>query len=163
MKELLSSMGWISKSLVLAFGFALFPFLITSFSQKGIKPEVTMSWYTLGMPIGLFILSCCGGGGLVTENHKDFFASPWLLTLALFFGTTIGVVLNTFYGQAMQSAPNPALAFAVINSSIVIIYILAPVFHKIFPKVFPAATVNWTSAGGIILTLAGVVLVAKGK
>ncbi len=163
MKELLNSMGWVSKSLVLALSFSLFPLLITGLYQKGVKPEVTITWWSLGVFFGMISLAVCGGQGLITGNHRDFFITPQTIAILIIMGATIGVVMQTFYGQAIQTAPNPALAIAVINSSVILSYVLPIVFHKTFPRSFPEVTVNTTSVSGIIFIVIGVFLVAKGK
>ena len=159
----LASMSWISKALILAFSFAIFPLLITGMSQRGMKPEVTIAWWCVGIPIGIYALSLCGGGGLVTNNHRDFFCGAGLVVFVLILGVVIGAVMNTLYGQTMQSAPNPALAIAVINSSVVMAYLIAPLLHKVLPKVFPVASMSWTGAGGIIMILGGIVMISRAQ
>ncbi len=163
MKETLTSMGWISKSLILAIVFAAFPLLITNMAQRGVKPEVTIAWWTVGVPIGIFILSMCGGGGLITNDYHDFFINTKAILTVFLLGATVGVILNTFYGQAVRDAPNPALAIAVINSSMVFAFLLAPLFHKIMPRSFPAVTMDWTGITGTILVLMGVVMISKSR
>lgn len=163
MKETLLQMSWINKSIITAVLFGAFPFLITSLAQKGMKPEVTLAWWFGSISVGMYTLSAFGGGGLVTDNFREFFAMNWSVMIVISLGATCGVVLSTFYGQAMHSAPNPALAYAVINSSVLFTYVLAPLLFKFFPKIFQPASISSMGLVGIILTVIGMILIVRSR
>lgn len=160
MRDIIASMGWMSKSLILAVGFGLFPLLFTCFMRRGVRPEVTIFWWMVGTAFGILLLSRSGGHGIVTEHVEEFFVSWKSIFVILFLGATFGVVINTFYGQAVHTAPNPALASAIINSSIIALYLIAWLGYKLLPKIFPPASISWCGLGGVVLTFLGVILIA---
>jgi hypothetical protein len=163
MKELIESMGWLSKSLVLSSSMVLFTVMVTSLALRGVKTEVTIAWWMASVAVGIVTVSAFGGAGLVTNEPKQFVVGLVPIAIVVFAGLTFGTIMNTFYGQAVQSAPNPALAMAVINSSTLFLYILAPVLHKLMPKVFAAASINTVGLVGVVLTLVGLILITKSK
>lgn len=163
MKEIIDSMGWLSKSLILSSSMVLFTVMITTFALRGVKTEVTIAWWMASVAVGMVTLSFAGGAGLVTSEPRQFISGLVPIAIVILAGLTFGTVMNTFYGQAVQSAPNPALAMAVINSSTLLLYVLAPFLHKLMPKVFATASFNSTGLVGVVLTLVGVILIAKSK
>jgi len=103
MKDLIISMSWLNKAVFMGLGSVMFPLLMTTLCQKGIKPEVLLAWYMVGAAVGIFVLSVFGGSGLVTDDYRDFFVHTKIIIFIVLLGGTFGVVMNTFYGQALQT------------------------------------------------------------
>lgn len=164
MKELLNSLSWIHKSFLLTASMALFPIFVTFLAKRGIKPEVTVCWWALGAAISMYVLARCDGGGLITATSKDFTGPIWAIVLITVLGATLGLIINTFYGQVMSSAPNPMLAMSIVNTSVALGYLLAPLLHKWFPQTFAEAEISWRGFGGVVLIiLGGLLITSKGK
>ena len=157
----LGSLHWISKCLILAFGFAAFPLITASLAQKGTRGDVTMAAWCLGTAIGMYSCAKLGGLGLISGDASNYTKPLLGVLIAFFLGATLGTILNTFYGQAVTSAPNPALALTVINASAAIAYLSGPLFHKIIPKAFPPAVINWNGLAGVTLVITGIVLISR--
>lgn len=161
MKEFINSLSWIHKSLLLTTSMAVFPIFITYLAKRGIKPEVTVCWWAIGAALSMYMLARCGGGGLISATTKDFAGPVWAIATIILLGATLGLIINTFYGQVMASAPNPMLAMGMINTSVALGYLLAPLLHRCWPDTFADAEISWRGFSGVTLIIIGGLLICS--
>lgn len=159
---IIASSAWASKALVVTVIFGMFPFLVTSFAHRGIRPEVTINWYYVGVFLGTILYSALRVP-IVPVALKDFIVDYRAILVMVLIGLSFGVVSNSLYGQAVQEAPNPGLALAMINASVAVAYLAAPVMHAISSTTFPKASISWTGSTGVILVIVGMILVARSR
>ena len=153
----LLSMGWLGKS-VLGAICSIPLILVFNFFTKnyGIKPEVVMSLHCLGIFLGIALASYFGLSG---ASVKDFY-NPIIPAISIVvLGSLIGATTNILLAQAISSAPNPALPFAIGGIATVSAYLLAPLLAFLLPDFFSAAEFNWLNFLGILLIVAGLGLI----
>lgn len=149
-------MGWFGKSAVAAVLFII-PFISVGFFNRnfGLKPEVILVWYGVGLAVGCFGWTLA----LKTVNLSELSPS-WPLFVAAIIGALFSALPNILLYQSLAIAPNPGLTMAVINVSTVLVFFVSLFLSVVLPRWFVAARFDWVHLTGIILTVAGVALLS---
>lgn len=153
----LLSMGWLGKSILGAICSIPLILIFNFFSKNyGVKPEVIISLHCLGIFLGILSASYLG---LSNTSPKDFCSPIVPVICIVVFGLLLGSITNIFLAQAISSAPNPALPFAIGGIATVSAYLLAPVLAFLLPNFFSATEFNFLNFLGILLIVAGLGLI----
>lgn len=160
--DILYNAHWITKSIIVMFGFGLFILIVPVFARQGVKSEAIMLGWCSGVASGIALL-ILSESPLVGATGADIKHSLWPVAIMAVIGITFGTALNVFLGQAMVAAPNPAYPMAISNSGIAIACLIGPVLGLLLPRLFPPMSVSWHTMLGIGLTIAGVILISLPK
>lgn len=121
----------------------------------GLRPDVILAWYFLGMTVG------CWSGAL---GFGSVGASSMLPTLPLIgaaaFGFFFGAGSNILLFRSIVVAPNPGMPLAFINLSVVLTTLVSVGLFWVFPKYFPASRIDFIGFIGVAMTVAGVFILA---
>ncbi len=119
-----------------------------------VPAHIFIFWYFIGMLIGIpvFLLSA----KFATPSDFQFGAPQFAIVLT---GILFGAVANTLVFMAVNKAPNPGLPIAIAGSASVFVFFLTIVLAALFPKYFNPSTADPYHFLGLLLTLAGVVLI----
>lgn len=158
--ECLANAQWITKSLILMVGMAIFTMGVPLAVRQGIKSEVVIGTWCLGIFLGISTL-IISHSKLVGAQTNDLIRPMVPILIILCTGFILGSFLNILFGQALQGAPNPAYPVAISNASLVIVCLLGPILARFWPKIFPLMTVSSSGIIGVILIIFGMILIAR--
>lgn len=118
-----------------------------------VRPEVFMMWYFFGVIIGT--------GCVLTLQESSIIpaTAPWLSIVAV--GLTFGVVANIMLFAATAIAPNPGLPSAIASSASALVFVLSLLLFRLFPIYFNEVAFDSYHLVGLIITIAGVILMTK--
>lgn len=117
-----------------------------------IRPDVFLVWYFLGIVITTVLFR---GSPL-----SSFAPSVKMVGVMLFIGFTIGAISNIMLFRAVASAPNPGLPVAIANVASVGVFFVAVLLARWAPTYFKAVKIDGWSLLGVLLTIAGVSIIA---
>ncbi|MDH3347200.1 MAG: hypothetical protein OEM02_03755 [Desulfobulbaceae bacterium] len=157
--DLLNGLGWLGKSIIATLLATPFIVFWSVFVKTGAKPEAMIcTWFT-GCIIGILLIALKVGFVRVGDlSIKDFLPTIPLLII-LVMGILLGAYANVLLSQAMSSAPNSALPFALFGLSSAVAFILSPVVSAAFPKLFYSANFSWVNFLGLVLLAVAVSMI----
>jgi hypothetical protein len=144
---------WLVQSLIAVV--LLIPvWLSVSFFERNfhVAPEAFVTWYFLGVAI---TSALC-----VLPPAQALFPSAGKVAGMLLIGLTLGGLANVLVFKAVVGAPNPGLAVTVTQVSSLGVFLAAGLLAKYAPRYFSPVKTDWWSLFGIILTLAGISIIA---
>ena len=118
-----------------------------------VRPEVFMIWYFFGVIIGTGCVLALKGVCIIPAP------APWLSIIAI--GLTFGVVANIMLFAATAIAPNPGLPSAIASSASVLVFVLSLLFFRLFPSYFNEVAFDGYHLIGLVITIAGVIMMVK--
>lgn len=116
-----------------------------------IKPNVFLIWYFIG--------SIAYTAFLEGFSVKSLMPSLGIIFILLVTGL-VGGMANTLLFNAVASAPNPGLPVAIGNGASVGSFVLVVLLSRWVPNYFSESKVDIWAFVGILLTVAGVALIA---
>jgi uncharacterized membrane protein len=157
--EMLAGAHWVTKSLILMVGMGIFTLIIPVASKQGLRPELVMVIWMIGTMVGISAM-------LLTKSKliADFPGAqlPIRPIIYLFIaGLTIGALFNVLFGQAVQSAPNPAYPVAISNASLMLVCLAGPLLTRTWPKLFPVMNYRGSAFIGVALIILGIIIIAR--
>ena len=117
-----------------------------------VSSEAFLVWYFLGV-VGLSVVC-------MPTPTKTLFPSWALVLTILVIGATLGGVANVLSFRSVVSAPNPGLPLAIVNTVSVGVFFASWLLAKYWPQYFGSVKVDAWSLAGVLLTCAGVGLIA---
>jgi len=118
-----------------------------------VRPEVFMVWYFFGVIVGTGCVLTLKGVYIIPAS------GPWLSIVAI--GLTFGVVANMMLFAATAIAPNPGLPSAIACSASALVFVLSLLFFRLFPLYFNEVAFDRYHFIGLIITIAGVIMMVK--
>ena len=119
----------------------------------GVRPEIFMIWYFLGVIAGSSLYLNYGGVPLVPSLSA--------LMLAVAIGLTFGAAANMLLFAATAAAPNPGLPSAIASSASVFVFALGLILFRLYPANFNEVRFDGYHLMGIFIVIAGIVLMVK--
>lgn len=148
------SMAFLS-AIILTPGFLTPAFLNFNF---GLRPDVILAWYFLGMAVG-----CWAGPVGLGSIPAGALAPTVPLIGAALAGLLFGAGSNILLFRAIVVSPNPGLPLSFINLSVVLTFVASVALASAAPKFFAPARFDLMGLVGVALTLAGVVVLGLRK
>jgi len=124
------------------------------FFQKnfGIRPEIFMIWYFIGVIAGSSCFLAAKGVALFMPT------GVWLAVVLI--GITFGSVANMLLFAATPLAPNQGLPAAIASFASVLVFVLSFGLYWLLPSYFTSVQVDAYRILGMFLAAAGVILMA---
>lgn len=117
----------------------------------GVKSDVFVIWYYIGVIATT----------LYTKKPEvTLVPSLALVAGMVVIGATIGAGANVLLYRAVASAPNPGLPIAISDWASVGVLVVALMLGKVFPGFFPEGKIDLWQLIGVLLTVAGVSIIA---
>lgn len=112
-----------------------------------------MVWYFFGVVVGT--------GCVLTLKGVYIIPAPAPLLSIVAIGLTFGVVANMMLFAATAIAPNPGLPSAIASSASMLVFVLSLLFFRLFPIYFNEVAFDGYHLIGLIITIAGVIIMVK--
>jgi multidrug transporter EmrE-like cation transporter len=119
-----------------------------------IAEDVVLLWYFIGTILALLAWILASGRGAELLS-----AAPWGVRGMLLVGCTSGAAANWLLYRAVGDAPNPGLAYSIYSGSGIATYLAALAGAWLAPAYFPQASGDAGKFSGIVLVVAGVLLI----
>ena len=152
------NMSWLALSIIATLciipAFLAIPFFAKNF---GVRPEVFMTWYFVGVCTGVSLLLTGAGSG------KELLGSGLPVTAAIVaIGFVFGAIANSFLFRAISLAPNPGMPPVIYSMASVLVFILSALFATRLPALFKQVNADIDRLVGIGIVIFGLFLVAGG-
>ena len=118
----------------------------------GIRGEVTMIWYFVGTVLGTAVFI------RVLNLAPSIMPSIGVLLAIVAVGVVFGSGANAFLFSAIPDASNPAIPQAIQGASVVFVFIFSGLLAMFIPRYFQHVTLGLYQFIGIVLTIAGIVM-----
>lgn len=156
MLQFATDWSWVTKTFIAMVFIAPLTILIVFMKYKfEVSGEsFLLAWFT-GVGVAFVLFVAASSTMSPRELIQPFM--PFLFVVVL--GIVFGGVANVFLAQSILAAPNPGLPWAIFSINTPISYLLAYVCARVFANHFPPMEFNWINLGGIIIIVAGLVMV----
>ena len=117
-----------------------------------VAPEVFMIWYFLGVISG----STC----FLASKGVSVFVPIEVWVAIMLVGITFGAAANMLLFSATAVAPNPGLPAAIASFASVLVFVLSLGLYVLLPAYFSKIPVDMYHVIGMLLAVAGVIVMA---
>lgn len=148
-------MSWALKAILATASYVPFILAIGFMARNyGVRSEATFVWFVIGIIIGTPVATALFGVISVSDLRPSW---PHLTVAAM--GAVFGIAYNFLLVRAIEIAPNPGMPVAIANTAAVVAFVLAPALAALLPRWFESVRFDAVHFIGIILAVAGVVMI----